>query len=264
VKPLAQYLASDAKALVGIAFDLDDTVLTHGLLTAEALAAMHALSATGLPLVGVTGRPAAFGEFVTRQWGLNGCVAENGAIYIHSDAGRVLQQDTVSLTLRAQYRKQLRELEHAMKLLAPKVNLTDDMPGRVSDSTWDIGEFALVEDATVRHMDAAMRKAGARTTRSSVHLHATFDAADKASGLADFCQHHLGIDASIIQAKMAFIGDSGNDAPCFAGLQSTFGVANVCKHRAQLTVLPKYVTKAEMGAGFAEFAHHILAARAQP
>jgi len=38
-------------------------------------------------------------------------------------------------------------------------------------------------------------------------------------------------------------------------------VANVLDHGAALTPPPRYVTAARSGAGFAEFARHVLAAR---
>jgi hydroxymethylpyrimidine pyrophosphatase-like HAD family hydrolase len=110
-------------------------------------------------------------------------------------------------------------------------------------------------------MTEALRRQGARVAQSSVHLHATFDAADKATGLARHFEEHLGVDASIARARVAFVGDSGNDAPCFMSLVTTIGVANVRRHAAQLVALPRYVTQAEMGAGFAEFVRHFLQLR---
>jgi len=62
-------------------------------------------------------------------------------------------------------------------------------------------------------------------------------------------------------AGYAFVGDSGNDAACFAAFRVTFGVANVRKHLARIPVTPKYVATSEMGDGFAEIARAIILTR---
>jgi hydroxymethylpyrimidine pyrophosphatase-like HAD family hydrolase len=106
-----------------------------------------------------------------------------------------------------------------------------------------------------------IERAGARWTQSSVHLHATFDPDDKASGVLRFCARELGEPPSAAPHRFAFVGDSGNDAPCFAAFHSTFGVANVRASVPRLSVPPRYVAQAAMGDGFAEIAAVLLAKR---
>jgi hydroxymethylpyrimidine pyrophosphatase-like HAD family hydrolase len=103
---------------------------------------------------------------------------------------------------------------------------------------------------------------GARTTRSSVHLHATYERDDKASGVVRFIHDRYGVDAGAALHRYAFCGDSANDAACFSAFRTTFGVANVRAFVAQLSVPPKYIAPSERGAGFAEIARTILKARA--
>jgi len=105
--------------------------------------------------------------------------------------------------------------------------------------------------------------AGARTSRSSVHLHATFDTDDKASGALRFLARELGQEPGAALSRFAFVGDSGNDAACFAAFRTTFGVANVAAAVGRLSVPPRYVARAPMGEGFAEIAGTILRARAR-
>jgi hydroxymethylpyrimidine pyrophosphatase-like HAD family hydrolase len=104
-------------------------------------------------------------------------------------------------------------------------------------------------------------RAGARTTRSSVHIHATFDADDKASGAVRFLADVFGEDPGRAVNRYAFVGDSGNDAACFAAFRTSFGVANVDKALARLVVPPRFVTSAPMGEGFAELAEKWLELR---
>ena len=61
--------------------------------------------------------------------------------------------------------------------------------------------------------------------------------------------------------RYAFVGDSGNDAACFAAFRTTFGVANVRASLGRLSVTPRYVASRAMGEGFAEIAAAILAHR---
>ncbi|MDP9150295.1 MAG: hypothetical protein M3O36_10190, partial [Myxococcota bacterium] len=91
--------------------------------------------------------------------------------------------------------------------------------------------------------------------------HATFDVDDKASGAVRFCSRELGEEPGSALARFAFVGDSTNDAPCFAAFRSTFGVANVRSSVPRLTVPPRYVATAAMGDGFAEVASQILEKR---
>jgi hydroxymethylpyrimidine pyrophosphatase-like HAD family hydrolase len=94
-----------------------------------------------------------------------------------------------------------------------------------------------------------------------VHLHATFDADDKASGALRFCARELGCDPGSAVARFAFVGDSGNDAACFAAFRTTFGVANVVQSIGKLSVPPRYVAPRPMGEGFADVAAEILRKR---
>jgi hydroxymethylpyrimidine pyrophosphatase-like HAD family hydrolase len=103
--------------------------------------------------------------------------------------------------------------------------------------------------------------ADARYLRSSVHLHATYDADDKASGAVRFCARELGQDAGAAVVRFAFIGDSWNDASCFAAFRTTFGVANVRASVPRLSVPPRFVAAAAMGDGFAEIAAELLRKR---
>ena len=67
MKPLAALSVEEARALRGVIFDLDDTVLDHGALTEIAYGALFRLREAGLRLVACTGRPAGWGEVLARQ-----------------------------------------------------------------------------------------------------------------------------------------------------------------------------------------------------
>ncbi len=72
----------------------------------------------------------------------------------------------------------------------------DDSWGRLSDFAFDIGEHQRASEAVVRAATELAHELGARTTRSSVHLHYTFDYHDKASGVVSYLAG-LGIDPTL-------------------------------------------------------------------
>ena len=59
--------------------DIDDTLTTDGRLTAAAYGALEKLSARGLRVIPVTGRPAGWCDMIARFWPVEAVVGENGA-----------------------------------------------------------------------------------------------------------------------------------------------------------------------------------------
>lgn len=261
MKPLAGLPLEEARGLVGLLFDLDDTLLSHGVLTREAYGALWDLHEAGLRLVAVTGRPSGWGEVVARQWPIDGAVTENGAAHVVREGKGVAVLLEGDPAVRRERRERLEALVAVAAREVPEAALADDVHARRSDVAWDIGERVKLSPDRVEALARLVVAHGARTTRSSVHLHATFDSDDKASGVVRFLNARFGEDAGSALARHAFIGDSANDGACFAAFRSTFGVANVRPHVGSLSVPPRWVASAERGAGFAEVARALLAAR---
>jgi HAD superfamily hydrolase (TIGR01484 family) len=263
VKPLASLTAEEACALRGVLFDLDDTVLTHGTLTLAAYETLWRLREAGLKLLAVTGRPSGWGAVIARQWPVEGCVTENGAVYFARESAGVRRFDPCSDEERRARRIRLAHVVERVREAVPEARLTDDVDARRSDVTWDVGERMKLPEDRIRDIVRVIEDAGARWSVSSVHLHATYDADDKASGALRFCARELGEDPGAAIGTFAFVGDSGNDAACFSAFRTTFGVSNVRASLGRLTVAPRYVATRPMGEGFAEIARHVLALRAK-
>lgn len=261
MRPLSSLPAARAVGLRGLLFDLDDTLLSHGVLTLAAYDALWALADYGLRLVAVTGRPSGWGELLVRQWPIAGAVTENGAVHVVRDGAIVARHEGCTPAERAARRARLAEIVERVRRVVPEAELADDVAQRTSDVTWDIGERARLPEARVDAIAAVIVAAGARTTRSSVHIHATFDADDKASGAVAFLGRAFGEDRGAARLRYAFIGDSGNDSACFAAFDTTFGVANVAGLLERIVIPPKFVAKGAMGEGFAEVAARLLALR---
>ena len=68
--------------------DIDDTLTTHGKLTAAAYAALERLQRAGKLVIPITGRPAGWCDHIARMWPVDAVVGENGAFYMRYDAAR--------------------------------------------------------------------------------------------------------------------------------------------------------------------------------
>jgi len=248
-----------ARALETVVFDLDDTVLDHGVLREDAYRAMFRLREAGLTLVACTGRPASWAEIVARQWPVSAAIAENGAIAWRRRGAALELFDPVAPAERALRRERIeraaQEIERVYGLLR-----ADDNAGRKTDLTFDIGEHHVVHPDTVRLAASHAARLGVRTFTSSVHLHLTLDTHDKATGFAALA---LDAGASPVRALRValYVGDSTNDAAAFAAFGTTVGVANVGPWVRALTIPPRWVTREKMGAGFAELAQILATLR---
>jgi HAD superfamily hydrolase (TIGR01484 family) len=253
VQPIERLTRQEASRLEGLLFDLDDTLLDRGRLTEPAYSALFRLRESGLSLVAVTGRPSGWGELLARLWPVEGVVTENGAIGWCAEPEGLTRIDPVGASERARRRARVQEIAAALRERFEELTPADDVAARVSDFTFDIGEHRRVEPARVREVEASARELGARTLTSSVHLHVTLDADDKASGVLRMLRAlgPSGGDPTALVSRWAFIGDSDNDAACFAAFRTTIGVANF---RGRPSVPPRFLTARERGAGFAEAA----------
>ncbi|AUX38646.1 haloacid dehalogenase [Sorangium cellulosum] len=280
MEPLSLLPHDAARALAGVIFDLDDTVLDHGALTEAAYGALFRLRETGLTLIACTGRPAGWGEVILRQWPLDAAIAENGAVALVREAAtpvagaghrggpppsagadRIVALGGLDRDTRRARRAELVELAEAMVRRFPAAALADDNDQRVTDVTIDIGEHRRVPSDDVARMRAELRDRGVRTLLSSVHLHLTRDPSDKATGVVRLLSARFGEDPTRARYRYAFVGDSGNDGVAFAAFAWTFGVSNVRAHLGKLSVPPRFVASHPMGRGFAEIARRIAALR---
>jgi HAD superfamily hydrolase (TIGR01484 family) len=260
VRPLSELSAAAARAIDHFVFDLDDTLLDDGALGEHAYRALFRLRDAGIRLIACTGRPAGWAEIVARQWPIDQAIAENGAVaWQRNSSGRVTLWDPAPPSDRRERRRRLEALRDEILRALPALTLADDNGGRITDVTFDIGEHQRVEPAVVDAARAIAVAAGVATFTSSVHFHITLDHADKATGFLAAADAVDGDRRSF--ARAGFVGDSSNDAPAFAAFGLSFGVANVARHLHALPTPPMFVSKAAMGAGFAEIAEAIVARR---
>ena len=268
---LADWPLQERRQIVGVFTDIDDTLTTHGDITSDALQALHALKAAGLKVIAITGRPVGWCTAQAVHWPVDAVVAENGAVALvaNRDQGGINTPPTPSLTKLYQQDAATRSANYkAMQAVAqkvlqevPGVALTRDHAGRETDVAFDCAEFAQLSQQDIQRVLQVLQGAGMYTTVSSIHIHGCFEDFNKWKGACWIARELLQRDLPQELDRWVFVGDSGNDQPMFQHFIHSVGVANIRHCAATLAYLPRYIAVGERGAGFAEMAQALLAAR---
>jgi HAD superfamily hydrolase (TIGR01484 family) len=250
-------------AVVGVLTDIDDTLTRNGEFEADARAALQRLRDAGVPVLAITGRPMGWSEPLVRDGTLPAIVAENGAVALLRDGDRVGIEYAQDAATRAANAPRLRAVAARVLREVPGATLARDSAGRVTDIAVDHSEFAHLDAPTIERVAAIMRSEGMNATVSSIHVNGWFGAHTKLSGARWIVHRLLQRDLESELARWVYVGDSTNDQEMFAHFPLSVGVANLMRFAAELTVWPAYITHAERGAGFAEVAAALVAARSR-
>ena len=270
--PLTHWPRECSSRITGVFTDIDDTLTTQGAITPDALQALADLKAAGLMVIPITGRPIGWCEpFMAGSagsiWPVDAMVAENGAVAFARGAGpgpnaldKLYQQDAAT---RSANQARMREIAAQVEAEVPGVRLSRDSAGRETDLAFDYAEFDRHPPETVQQVLAVLQRAGLQTTVSSIHIHGCFGDFNKWQGACWIVRELLGRDLAQELDRWVFVGDSGNDQAMFQHFTHSVGVANIARFVPQLMHLPRYVARGERGAGFAEVAQALVAARAR-
>jgi HAD superfamily hydrolase (TIGR01484 family) len=254
-----------AKALLGVFFDIDDTLSTRGKILPEAYQALWSLKAAGLALVPITGRPAGWCDHIARMWPVDGVVGENGAFYFRYDPnqGRLLNRYEDSEEVRREKRQRLDTIKEEILASVPGAALTGDQPFRATDLAIDYAEDvpALGWDLVEKICDI-FKKHGAQCKVSSIHVNGWFGDYDKLKMTRTFARERWGIDLEEKKDRFLFCGDSPNDEPMFRYFPYAAGVRNLLRFSDRMECVPGFIADHDGGQGFAQIAGTILALRA--
>lgn len=267
MQALDQWPAAARRDLVGLFTDIDDTLTTEGVVPADALQAMAALRAAGLPLVAITGRPVGWSEPFATAWPVDAIVAENGAVALVPQVGpdgqvtlsKRYQQDAAT---RAHNFARMQEVLAHIERTVPGARRATDSAGRECDIAIDHSEFAQLSDAQIDKVIMLMRGEGMHATVSSIHINGWYGEHNKLEGARWIMRALWGRELDVELPHWAYVGDSTNDQLMFQAFPHSIGVANIARFVPHLTQLPRYVTASERGAGFAEVVRSVLEARA--
>ena len=261
--PLATLGAARLARLRWVLTDIDDTLTTEGHLTAAAYAAIERLTQAGIRVVPVTGRPAGWCDLIARQWPVAAVVGENGALWYAYDAParRMRRWHAQPDEARLANRARLDALAAQAMAEVPGTRIAADQPFRLFDVAVDFAEdTGPLPLADAERVAQVFRAGGAAAKVSSIHVNAWIGAWDKRAGLAALFEA-LWQPLDSVLDQVAYLGDSPNDSPLFAAMPLSVGVANVLPFLPAMPHPPAYVTRAEAGAGFCEFAEAVLTAR---
>src|SRR5438477_6255670 len=256
MRPLAEFPVTLRQRIRFVLTDIDDTLTTDGRLTGAAYAALERLSASGLHVIPVTGRPAGWCDLIARFWPIDAVVGENGAFYFRYDRqARVMtRQFWLSVEEREKARRRLDRLADEILAAVPGARIAADQPYRIADLAIDHAEdTGPLPSAEIDRIVALMHAAGASAKISSIHVNGWFGDWDKLAMTRHLFREVYGIDLDRQRDAVAFIGDSPNDEPMFAHFPLSVGVANIRPYLPRLKSPPAYVTETAAGDGFVEF-----------
>jgi hydroxymethylpyrimidine pyrophosphatase-like HAD family hydrolase len=114
---------------------------------------------------------------------------------------------------------------------------------------------------SIERIVALMRGERLTVKISSIHVNGWFGDYDKLTMTRTLLADEFGVDLDAAREEFVFVGDSPNDAPMFDYFPYSIGVANVRAFGDRIVTPPRYVTRGKSGAGFAEVAEFLLAAR---
>ena len=255
--PLSQWRPADRRGLIGVFTDIDDTLTTDGAITPDALQALADLQAAGLHVIPITGRPVGWSVPFAAAWPVDAIVAENGALALRA-ASKLYQQDEA--TRLANFTRMHNVAARVLREV-PGTALAQDSAGRETDIAIDHSEFTQLPPERIAQVVQLLQSEGMNATVSSIHINGWFGAHNKWEGARWIVRELFGRDLGAEIDRWAYVGDSTNDQLMFEAFAHSIGVANIRRFEAQLTHKPRYITAGERGAGFAEVACAILAAR---
>ena len=258
--------------LVGVMTDIDDTLTTEGAITPDALQALADLKAAGLYVIAITGRPVGWSAPFATTWPIDAIVAENGAVALISSRKNGIQPSMDvrnALSKRYQQNAETRSTNFArmQQVLArierevPGATRATDSAGRETDVAIDHSEYVHLDAAQIAAVVALMRSEGMHATVSSIHINGWFGGHNKLEGARWIVRELWGRTLDDEMGRWAYVGDSTNDQLMFQAFAHSIGVANVQRFVPELAHLPRYITRGERGAGFAEVARAILDSR---
>ena len=262
MRPLATWPALARAGIAGVLTDIDDTLTTEGAITPDALQALAALAQAGLHVVPITGRPVGWSEPFALQWPVDAIVAENGAVALtrHAD-GTLRKLYTQTAAERAANFARMQQVAARIVREVPGAQLSRDSGGRETDIAIDHSEFTHLPEAMIGRVVALMRAEGMNATVSSIHVNGWYGGHNKLAGARWIVRELFGRDLEQELERWVYVGDSTNDVLMFQHFPHSVGVANIRRFADQLAFPPRYLAEGERGAGFAEVAAAILAAR---
>ena len=249
---------SDLRGPVRALFsDIDGTMTTGERIEASTYEALEQLSASGMPVVMVTGRPAGWGQAFMKMLPVAAVVTENGGVTFVREGRRHHKLYGVPQASLPEWRRRMNDAAVEAMSRVPGARLSSDSKYREVDLAIDWNEEVALSQDEAELVVSLLRKAVFTAVRSSVHVNFGPPHFDKLSACIAVIQKVLG-GAPADLTPYVYVGDALNDAPMFAGFPSSVGVANIRQWWDELSHKPAYVTERPEGAGLRELIAHLM------
>ncbi len=251
---LTDWPVGDRRRITGVFTDIDDTLTTEGVVTADALQALADLHAAGIRVVPITGRPVGWSEPFALKWPVDAIVAENGAVALVGGQ-KLYQQDA---GLRAKNYARMQQVAQRIIAKVPGATISRDSASRETDIAIDHSEYTHLPLDQIAQVVKMMELEGMNATVSSIHINGWYGDHNKLAGARWIVRELYARELDDEIDNWVYVGDSTNDMLMFEHFAHSVGVANIRRFEAQLSHPPRYITPSERGAGFAEVAQAIL------
>lgn len=261
-RPWSEAKSIDLKKIKGVCLDIDDTLSSHGKITAEAYQSLWKLKEKGFVVVPITGRPAGWCDQIARFWPVDAVVGENGAFtfYMDRSAGRDVRKKFETPGADPESAKKLKNLHQKIVQRFPFAQTASDQNYREYDLAIDICEdVAPWADGDVKELLTLCHAEGAHAKLSSIHVNTWFGNYDKKTGFKSWIETGApGLTRTApLHDEWIYIGDSPNDEPMFEYFTHSVGVANLNRYLAMLKFPPAWITPGESGTGFCEMVNKL-------
>ncbi len=247
--PLAR---AELKRVSLLLADVDGTLTSAGKLSSAVVRALEWLQAHGVKVALVSGRPSGWAECWARQLPVEGVVAENGGLYFAWRKRRLVKVYAEPDRERRRNRERLAREVAAVLEQVKGARLSMDSSATEVDLAIDYAEEARLGHAGATRLERLLAARGVKAVRSSVHVNCWLGDFDKRTTTGRFVARELSLGLEKPDGRVAFVGDSFNDAPMFAAVPLSVGVANVLDVLDRLEARPRFVTRAREGKGFIE------------
>ena len=241
--------------------DIDDTITTDGMLSAEAYSAIENISKQGMEFIPITGRPAGWCDMIARFWPVKGVIGENGAFFFSYDHKnrKMIRRFIQDEKERMEGLEKLGKIKQKVLQEVEGCAVSSDQFSRISDLAIDFCEdVPELPIEAVKKIKEIFVQSGATAKISSIHVNAWFGDYNKLEMTRIFTKEVLGIELDHNKDEFFFCGDSPNDEPLFQYFSNSCGVANVRDFTSEMTHLPTYVSNSKGGKGFVEICEKFL------
>lgn len=231
--------------------DMDETLTHQGRLAAVTYNALERLQDAGIAVIVNTAAPAGWCDQMARMWPIAGVIGENGGFFFKRETGENLHREFWH-DQPAAVMTELLKLYDRVRQDYPHIEYAADQPFRLTS-------LALKRSGEEdRHIVDLLRELGAGATINNLWVLGWLGDYDKLAMARRVLAKHYNIDIDHARDRIAYLGDSENDAPMFAHFHHSFGMSTV---GPGLSAYPTWQTAGPGGAGFVEVALKILGTR---